>query len=213
MGLPRRALCWLLVATGPAWAGTAYRCEPAGGGAVVYQQSPCAKGQRQQVLQLDGSHAAVEPAVPVKEATAAAEDVPAPAPPAAAPLPLLFRCVRATDGTTYTSHQGDPQPYAVPLGVVGNLGATLSSTYGHPGNATASAPELNRGRGNVGAITGSNYVWVQDACRPLSAQETCSALAAERDDVQRQIRNAFKSDRPPLDAREAALESQLGSCR
>jgi hypothetical protein len=38
-------------------------------------------------------------------------------------------------------------------------------------------------------------------------------LQADADATQRQIRNAFKSDRAPLDAKDAQLREQLQSCR
>lgn len=141
-------------------------------------------------------------------------DAPPSAPPRPLqPLPRMFGCVRATDGKSYTSADGNPQPYLAPLGVLGVASGSLSDTYGNPNAAVASAPELNRGKGNVGAIATSNYVWVQDQCRELSPVETCQALRSEAEATQRQIRNAFKSDRAPLDAKDAQLRDQLQSCR
>jgi hypothetical protein len=125
----------------------------------------------------------------------------------------MFGCIRATDGKPYTSAEGNPQPYLAPLGILGVASGSLSDTYGNSNSAVASAPELNRGKGNVGAIATSNYVWVQDQCRRMSPAETCQALQAEAKTTQRQIRNAFKSDRGPLDAKDAELRDQLQSCR
>lgn len=202
-----------LAAAGGARAETVYKCVASG--QTIYQQTPCAKSQRQETIQLqdsapaDGRVAPMPDAPPRQDATAEAPPPPQPL----QPLPRMFGCIRATDGKPYTSADGNPQPYLAPLGVLGVAGGSLSDTYGNPNAAVASAPELNRGKGNVGAITTSNYVWVQDQCRELSPAETCQALRSESDATQRKIRNAFKSDRVPLDAKDAQLRDQLQSCR
>jgi hypothetical protein len=202
-----------LVATGGTRAETVYKC--VAGGQTIYQQTPCAKSQRQETLQLEDSAPANGQVAPMPEAPRRDDTVVAAPPPSRplAPMPQMFGCVRATDGKAYTSAEGNPQPYLAPLGVLGVAGGSLSDTYGNPNAAVASAPELNRGKGNVGAIATSNYVWVQDQCRPLSPAETCQALQADADTTQRQIRNAFKSDRGPLDAKADRLRDQLQACR
>jgi hypothetical protein len=203
-----------LAAAGGASAETVYKCVAAG--QTIYQQTPCAKSQRQEAIQLQDSapangQVAPMPGAPQRESTTA--DAPSPSPPRPLQtLPRMFGCVRATDGKSYTSADGNPQPYLAPLGVLGVGGGSLSDTYGNPNSAVASAPELNRGRGNVGAIATRNYVWVQDQCRELSPAETCQALRSDAEATQRQIRNAFKSDRAPLDAKDAQLREQLQSC-
>lgn len=200
-------------ATGGVKAGTAYKC--VAGGQTIYQQTPCAKSQHQETLHLDDSAPANGQVAPMPQAprqpdaTADAPSPPSPLP----PPPRMFGCVRATDGKAYTSADGNPQPYLAPLGVLGVASGSLSDTYGNPNSAVASAPELNRGKGNPGAIATSNYVWVQDQCRELSPAETCQALRGEADATQRQIRNAFQSERAPLDAKDAQLREQLQSCR
>ena len=90
---------------------------------------------------------------------------------------------------------------------------SLADTYGNRNSAVASAPELNRGKGNLAAIASSNYVWVQDTCRALGPAETCQVLRDEAEANQRAMRNAFKSERAPLDARDNELRAQLASCR
>ena len=205
------ALC--LAATGGANAETVYKC--VAGGQTIYQQTPCAKSQRQETIQLQDSAPANGRVAPMPEAPqpqATTVDTPPPPQRPLQPPPRMFGCIRATDGKAYTSADGNPQPYLAPLGVLGVAGGSLSDTYGNPNAAVASAPELNRGKGNIGAIATSNYVWVQDQCRELSPAETCQALRSDSEATQRQIRNAFRSDRAPLDAKDAQLRSQLQSC-
>lgn len=203
-----------LAIAGGVSAETVYKCVASG--QTIYQQTPCAKSQRQETLQLQDSAPANGRVAPMPEAPPrddAAVDAPPPPPGPLQPPPRMFGCIRATDGKTYNSADGNPQPYLAPLGVLGVASGSLSDTYGNPNSAVASAPELNRGKGNVGAIATSNYVWVQDSCHELSAAETCQALRSDADATQRQIRNAFKSDRGPLDAKDTQLREQLQSCR
>jgi len=201
-----------LAAAGAVPAGTVYKCQA--GGQTIYQQMPCAKNQRQQTIELQASAPADGRVTPMPSAppSAAADAPPPPAPAIGAPPPVLYGCVRATDGKPYTSTNGRPEPYLAPLGVLGAVSRPLADTYGSPGAAIASAPELNRGKGNAAAVATSNYVWVQDQCRQLSPAEACRALRDDADANQRSIRNAFRSERAPLEAKEAALREQLQGC-
>lgn len=208
----RLCILVLLLSLGePAFAGTAYQCTTADG-KVTYQDKPCAAGQRQHMLQLDDSEPLVTPAPPAPEPEAAVPSPPPP-PPAApsAPLPVMYACIRATDRTTYLSENGNPEPYQVPYGIIGGGGMSLSQAYGPPGGAGVSAPELNRGRITPGLIA-RNFVWVQDQCHELTPAETCRALRDAYDENETKLRRAFKSDRPPLEKREATLLAQLRNC-
>lgn len=205
------AILFLLAAT-PACAQTAYKC--VANGQTIYQQSPCAAHQKQETIRLaDPGPANVAVPAP-RSATAPMDKTPvAPPPLPPTPPPRLFGCIRATDGKPYTSANGDPAPYLAPLGVLGAVSPSLADTYGNRNSAVASAPELNRGKGNVAAIASSNYVWVQDTCRALGPAETCQVLRDEAEANQKALRNAFKSERAPLDARDTELRGQLASCR
>ncbi|QWT19184.1 DUF4124 domain-containing protein [Bacillus sp. NP157] len=202
-----------ILALTPLHATTVYKCVV--NGQPTYQQTPCAKQQKQEVIQLvdsapaDGRVAPMPSAPPRDDDNAA--DAPEPTRPAP-PIPMLYLCTRATDGATYTSSNGHPEPYTAPFGVLGVANNPLASTYGSPNAAVSSFPELNRGKGNAAAVATSNYVWVQDQCRAMSPAETCQALRGESDANQKAIRNAFKSERAPLDAKDAALRGQLQGC-
>lgn len=209
----RRAFFLLLLMPVPAMAGTAYKCTAAKG-TVVYQDAPCAKGQRQEMLDLPqdlGPAPGPPTSAPDASAQAPAEQAAPILPAPAAPLPAMFVCLKATDGKSYLSENGNPQPYLVPFGILGAAPQPLSQVYGPGGGGGASAPELNRGKTNPNLV-GNNFVWVQDQCRPLSFSETCGALQDAYDDVERKLRRAFKSDRPPLEKRERQLLAQLTQC-
>ncbi|HEY9130335.1 MAG TPA: DUF4124 domain-containing protein [Dyella sp.] len=209
-----RGLGWLLLLLlpGTALAGAAYKCT-APNGAISYQDAPCAKGLKQERLDLSddtGPPPEVQPTAPPPTAASPPEP-PSPPPAPGAPLPTMFACIKATDGKSYLSENGDPQPYLAPFGVLGAAPRPLSQVYGPGGGGGASAPELHRGKIDPNLV-GNNFVWVQDRCRQLSYGETCQALRDAYDDVERKLRRAFKSDRPPLERRERQLLGQLGNC-
>jgi hypothetical protein len=193
-------------------AATVYKCSGQKG-QVVYQDAPCAKSQQQQTLNLHDQ----APAPGAAALPAAPQASPPPAPPPApaaipvAPLPSMYACIRATDGKSYLSGHGDPQPYLAPFGMLGAVQRPLADVYGGPGAAGASAPELNRGRVSS-ALIANNYVWVQDQCRELSPRETCEALRDAYDQNEQKLQRAFKSDQPPLEQREKELRAQLTQC-
>ena len=205
-------LCLICV---PALAGTAYQCTAASG-RVSYQDKPCPGNQRQQVLQLDDSAPEMQPPPPAPPLPVSAATAPEPPRPAqvvtpAEPLPVMYACVRATDGKTYLSENGEPEPYQVPFGILGAGSLPLSQVYGPPNSAGASAPELNRGRVSP-ALVGNYFVWVQDQCHELTPSETCRALRDAYDDNATKLRRAFKSDQPPLEKREHELLAKLQNC-
>ena len=205
-----------LLATGLAWcsraaATTIYECTTTDG-RVIYQDTPCGAGQQQRTMQVaDAPTAPRPPAAPAPEAPPR----PAAPPPArgpSAPLPVMYACVRATDGKTYLSDNGNPPPYQAPYGVLGAEQLPLSEVYGPDrGAAGISAPEANRGRVSSGLVA-NNYVWVQDQCRELDVEETCQALRDAYEQNEHKLDNAFRSQRPPLEKREGQLQAQLTNC-
>jgi hypothetical protein len=209
----RLPLLLLLCCCGPpAAASTVFKCTAAHGG-VSYQDHPCAPGQRQETVRLDDAAPAPPPVAtaPAPAPPPAAAAPPEPPPPPA-PLPTLYSCVRATDGKSYLSGNGNPAPYQAPLGVLGAFQQSLSQVYGPDrGAAGMSAPEANRGRVSS-ALVANNYVWVQDRCRELGPAETCEALRDAYDENERKLQRAFDSQKPPLEARERELAAQLRGC-
>lgn len=209
------ALLLLLAVTGaPAVAGTVYKCSGADGQAI-YQDTPCAKTQRQQTLQLPDDTTAPSPPPPASVATTPDEPPPvvmaAPPPPPRVPPVQLYQCRHAVDGSLYVSRNGHPPPFRAPLGMLGALSTPLGEVYGSPNHAGISAPEANRGRVGAGLVA-NHYVWVQDRCRPLSVPETCNELRDEQEQNARKLQRAFKSDRPPLQRRDDELQAQLAHC-
>ncbi|KGI78905.1 hypothetical protein LF63_0102420 [Oleiagrimonas soli] len=207
----------LLLFGAPAAAETIYKCT-ARNGQVSYQDTPCARSSQQQTLNMPTPPPATSlpapPAAPVPATPPPVRIAQTPAP-AAEPvtLPQLYSCVRATDGTSYVSRDGHPNAYLAPLGMLGAFQSPLSSVYGGK-NATqraASDPQLARGRITSGLIA-SNYTWVQDRCRPMSAYEICLTLRDQLSDVEDKIHKAFQSDQPPLERQAAGLRKDMAGC-
>lgn len=191
---------------------TVYECTAADG-RVTYQDTPCPAGQRQHTMQVaDAPSAPSPPTAPPVPSPPPEQASSPPAPRPTAPLPVMYTCVRATDGKTYLSDNGAPAPYQAPYGMLGAEQLPLSEAYGPDrGAAGISAPEANRGRVTSGLVA-NNYVWVQDQCRELGVEETCQALQDAYDKNEHALHNAFKSQRPPLEKREAQLQAQLANC-
>lgn len=188
----------------PCVAQTVYRCTGAHGEAS-YQATPCPGAQRQHTVALDAppEPPPVTAATPTDSVPSAPAAVPPSPPPPAAPIPALYQCVRATDGKTYLSANGQPPGYYAPLGIVG-VPTSLNEQY-NAGN------RMGRDQPNAAMVSGY-YTFVQDRCRPLSPQETCAALRQDWSVNEHQLRRAFKSDQPPLLRRETELRAQLQGC-
>ncbi|TCV96160.1 uncharacterized protein DUF4124 [Luteibacter rhizovicinus] len=202
----------LLATCAPAGAETIYKCVGANG-LPSYQQQPCAKGQKQNTIQLQDSAPASGQVAPMPAPPPREEALPPPPQPTAprVPPPRVYACVRATDGKPYTSANGHPDPYLAPFGVLGAVQQPLADVYGPPNNAGGSAPELNRGRVSS-TLVANNYVWVQDQCRELSPAEACSAIRDEYDQNDLKLRNAFKSQQGPFEEQAARLKAKLAGC-
>lgn len=208
--MPRLSIlpaCLALIGAGlcaPAHAQTVYKCTGSHGEAS-YQSAPCPGMQRQQPITLDTPSASPPPALAPVADDSTPPVVPAAPPPApaAAPIPALYQCVRATDGKTYVSSTGEPPGYYAPLGILG-VPTPLAQQY----NA---ANHMGHAQPNAAMVSGY-YTWVQDRCRALDPQEVCGVLRKDWAENERKLGRAFKSDQPPLLRREAELRAQLQGC-
>jgi hypothetical protein len=182
---------------------TAYKCVAANG-AVTYQGTPCARGQRQETIQLTDDAGIAPPPAPPSSVADTAPHVAAVPPPSTpqrptAPLPQLYRCTRATDGKPYTSSNGNPPPYYAPLAMTGIVPTPIGQNYG--GRVSPNA-----------AMIASHYTQVQDQCQAMTPEDTCNTLRDEYDENEKKLSRAFKSDQPPLLRRESELLAQLQQC-
>ena len=192
-----------------------YKCTDAQGH-VAFQDSPCPAGTTQtQVWLPDAPPAPPQPATatPAPPPSDANPPSPAPASRPAAPLPSLWICRNAEDGSTYFSRDGSPPVRYVPLGVLGFPGHSLSQAYG-PGGIGVSAPELSKAPISTSPrdAIASQYTPLQDVCARASREQTCGWLQKQYDDVTHKLHNAFKDQQAILQPQADELQSQLNGC-
>ena len=204
----------VLAAFSSAGAEDVYKCTNAKGD-VAYQDRPCPPSTRESQLHLrDAPPIAPMPAQAVEPAATAAA-APAAQPPAPrAPLPSLWICQNAEDGSNYFSENGAPLVRYVPLGTLGYPGKSLAQAYGPGGGSGISAPGVNPipiSTAPRDAIA-TQRTPVQDACAPASPAQTCGWLRKQYDDVEHKLKRAFKDERAVLEPRERELTAQLDNC-
>ncbi len=203
------ALCMPCLAV----AGEVYKCTDAQG-SVAFQDFPCPVDVKQSRLYL--------PDVPATPSQAAPDDnapQPSAPPPVAAarrqtPLPPIWLCQSADDGSRYFSRNGNPPVRYVPLGVLGYPGQSLDQTYSPPGGLGMSAS----GERNIpintspNAAFASGYTPLQDRCLPASREQTCDYLRKQYDQVEHKLIRAFKDEQAVLQPQDDELRNQLDGC-
>jgi hypothetical protein len=189
-----------------------YKCTNALG-AVAFQDHACEKGDAETKV-----HFASDPPekpiaeTPVDDSKPVIDPPPLP-PPQPGPVPPMWACMRAEDGTQYVSRDGNPQPRMVPAGVLGVGSKSLAQTYG-PGGVGLSAPGMRQipvDKSAQSAVSG-DYIAVQDQCEPMSRDQTCSYLQKQFDDVHQKLKRAFKDDQAILQPQEDQLSNDLSGC-
>ena len=209
--LPRLLVAAVLIAAlaaRDAGARIVYKCTNAHGD-ISFQDKACAKGDHETAIDVGAPPpppAAAPAAAPV--AAAPATPPPAPEPPPRKPLPQLWMCTRAEDGTQYVSRDGSPPSRLVPAGILGYPPQSLAQVYG-PGGGSNKASTAPAGGRNAMA---GDYVEVRDACSPASPAQTCTYLRGELDAVDKKLHNAFKDDRAVLEPRQQELRDDLDGC-
>ena len=192
-----------------------YKCLSADG-RTAFQDTPCAAGTSESVLQVNAG----EPAAPADAAVtdaAAPREEPKPPPQASRPpkpLPIVWLCTNAEDGSHYANRTGPPPPRLVPLGTLGYPGKSLAEAYA-PGANVMSAPEFNKPPidRSPGSSMAASYTQVQDACVVATPEQTCSWLRQQYDQTSDKLRRArFKDEQARLQPQVDELESDLGGC-
>ncbi|RPD87828.1 DUF4124 domain-containing protein [Luteimonas sp. 100069] len=196
---------------------TVYRCTDAGGN-VTIGDSPCARGQTQEIRNMlrpvDGAPPPARPAGP----TAPVVDAPAPQVIVMRPPQPMYRCVRP-DGSRYTSDSSEGNPRWVPLWTMG---------YGPPvrhGPSTRVGVEVGDGKGRLeidsrpghrpgpppmprGGYYGAG-TWIRDDCRPMPQGEVCGLLSDRREEIRRRFFNAQPTERAELTREERTINARL----
>ena len=204
----------LLAFAAQAGATDVYKCTDAQGN-VAFQDRPCPQNATQAEVWLPDAPPSPSPPAAASRAPAAAPASPPPLPAARAPAPLppLWICRNAEDGSTYFSRSGTTPVRYVPLGVLGFPGHSLSQAYG-PGGIGVSAPGMRQipiDNSPRDAIA-SQYTPLQDECVRASREQTCGWLQKQYDDVAHKLHNAFKDQQAILQPQADELESRLNGC-
>lgn len=204
----------LAVASATVAAEDVYKCiNP--DGAVAYQDHPCAAGANESQIRLPNPPPAPPAPLPTDTAPTAPPTRPPPEPvQPRAPLPALWACENAEDGSRYFSENGNPPVRYVPLGTLGYPGKSIGQAYGPGGGSGISAPGVNKipiSTSPRDAIA-AQLTAVQDACAPASPAQTCGYLRKQYDEVEHKLKRAFKDERAVLEPRERELAAQLDNC-
>jgi uncharacterized protein DUF4124 len=214
--LPARLALLVALCAAGAHAREVYKCTNAQGD-VAFQDKPCAGGNSESTVRLAEPPPYVAPATPVAAAPAEEKPaVPPPTPPprSARPLPEVWFCTNAEDGSHYTSVGGLPPPRSVPLGTLGYPGKSLADAY-KAGANVMSAPELSKPPidASPGSRWATQYTDLQDYCVAADVAQTCAYLRQQYDQTSDKLRRArFKDEQARLQGQLDSLDLDLGGC-
>lgn len=210
---------------------TIYRCVAANG-TVALRDSPCLKGEKQEVRAMQRPQ---DP--PPRPAANTSAPVPQQAPPPApttrvvylTPPKPMYECT-TPEGQTYTSDNDDGNPRWMPYGgvysgypvyprsggsVSGNVSIGNGNLSFHSGDRPPPRPP-----GGGGHHPGPRPVfvpggaWVRDTCHPLPQQEVCARLSDRRYEILRRYGAALPSERRTLDLEQRGIDARMSNdCR
>ena len=209
-----RVIALLALCAAGAHARDVYKCTTPHGD-VAYQDVPCATDSEESRVRVPDDRAAT-----AALAAPAAEPPPIDKPKAAEtprphkPLPRIWFCQNAENGSVYASRNGPPPPRAVPFGVLGFTGKSLNQAFRAGGNVM-SAPELNKppiDRSPLGSVA-NNYAQLQDECIEANADQTCAYLRQRLDVTSDKLGHArFKDEQARLQSEVDGLQGDLDGC-
>ncbi|MET1162103.1 MAG: DUF4124 domain-containing protein [Pseudoxanthomonas sp.] len=191
---------------------TIYRCIGADG-RLALRDSPCAKGETQEVRSMQ------RPKDPAPVAAPEARPVP---PPAAVPsrqvqvvyrIPPrpMYECVTA-DGDRYTSDNGEGNPRSVPLWTLGYPVWPHRPGSGGGGPRPPGNGPSGPGRPYpVGVVVPGGYTWVRDECHALPQQEICARLSDRRYEIIRRYNSALQSEQHQLEREQRGIDARIAN--
>jgi hypothetical protein len=197
---------------------TIYRCTDTKG-KLTLRDTPCAKGQQQEVRSMIRPKDAPPRAQVAPAAQPAAVAVPQGALVRNAPRPL-YECVRP-DGSRYTADTAEGAPRWVPLWTLDfPVGPRSMSLGDHIGAPTPRPPRDRPGpprpprspmhpHAHPGFIFPGAGTWVRDECHTLPQAEVCARLVDRRDEIRRRFFNAMPSERATLNTEERGINARL----
>ncbi|MGH8060517.1 MAG: DUF4124 domain-containing protein [Pseudoxanthomonas sp.] len=180
---------------------TIYRCIGPGG-ELALRDSPCVKGETQQVRSMTRPKDPAPGSMPIA--------APRP-PPAVAPVREvqviyrtpprpMYECV-TDEGKRYVSDNGEGNPRLVPLWAAG-----YPRWEDGTGGFTRHRPSVVRG----GLLPGAE-VWVRDECHPLPQEEVCARLSDRRYEIIRRYNSAMPSERRDLEVEQRGIDARIAN--
>ena len=191
---------------------TIYRCVGPGG-ELALRDSPCVKGETQQVRSM------ARPKDPTPGTASIATSTP---PPVVAPVREvqvvyrtpprpMYECVTA-EGDRYTSDNGEGNPRSVPLWTLGypmwshrNGGHQPGTSHGSSGNPGSSRPP------RPGVILPVGTAWIRDECHALPQEEICARLSDRRYELIRRYNSALQSERRQLELEQRGIDARIAN--
>ena len=191
---------------------TIYRCIGPGG-ALALRDSPCLKGETQQVRSMTrpkdpapGISPITTPRPPATTAPAREVQVIYRSPPRP-----MYECVTA-EGERYTSDNGDGNPRSVPLWTLGypmwsrrNNGHGLGTPHDPSGNPGSSRPP------RPGMVLPAGTAWIRDECHALPQEEICARLSDRRYEIIRRYNSALQSERRQLELEQRGIDARIAN--
>ncbi len=187
-----------------------YRCTDAAGKQTL-RDTPCPKGQQQQVREMLRPKDA-----PVRRAPAQSRSVERPADSpryvVLAPPQAMYQCTDP-DGKRYTSENGEGNPRWVPLWTLGypvvwprtSLGSNIGG-ISNPRPGTGPRPLM---RDINWPVANGGGQWIRDTCAMLPPAETCARLRDRRAEIRTRFFNAMPSERDVLRVEERGINARL----
>jgi hypothetical protein len=212
-----------------------YRCVAADG-SLTLRDTPCARGERQQALEMQRPQdpAPRPPPAPIAPTHAPAEV--SAAPPTVVvvqPYTPTYECT-TPDGERYTSHDPAGNPRWVPLWTLGY--PAMGHRYPRPPSLppvrpATSSPSIGNGlvfdgigrptpappgdRSRLPALppavglAATPGTWIRDDCRPLPRAEACQRLRDRHWELFRRYNSALQSERRAIDAEQRVIDERL----
>lgn len=191
---------------------TVYRCTDAGGTQSL-RNTPCPKGQKQQVREMLRPQDA-----PPRPPAAPTPPKPAPAPTVVvetvylAPPRPMYECT-TPEGDRYTSEDGQGNPRWVPLWTlgyyaVGRPTGSSASSAPRPSSPPSGSMRPPHAGGHWPAV-GAGGTWIRDQCAMLPPREACDRLRDRRDAIRTRFFNAQEKERDTLRTEERGINARL----
>lgn len=189
-----------------------YRCTD-GAGKQTLRDTPCPKGQQQQVRDMvrpKDAPLATEPLSAPRRAAALIPPPPAQVVYLAPPRPM-YECV-THEGKRYTSETDDGNPRWVPLWTLDypvvrprtSLGNNIGGATPRPGSSyRPPARDINW------PVAMGGGQWIRDQCVMLPPAETCARLRDRRDEIRGRFFRAMPSERDVLRVEERGINARL----